>query len=407
VSTDDQRLARVALSLLVEPGSRMMGALVDRAGPGEVLAALVDGHAPAALAAQCAPRMRTDPLARAADALQLGARMGARVLVPGDEEWPAGLDDLRRISRADGERVERDTWPPLCLWVRGPLGLAAACERAVAVVGARAATPYGGHVATEFGHRLADRGWTVVSGAAYGVDAAAHRGALAAPGATVAVLACGVDRAYPAGNAALLERIAEEGLLVSEWPPGSEPHRHRFLIRNRVIAALAAGTVMVEAAARSGARQTLGQAMRLGRAGMVVPGPVTSAMSVGCHVAARQWDARLVCSPEEVLEEVGRIGEDLAAVPQAQPTRLDRLDATSRQVLDAISARTPRPVEEVAAVAGVALRPALAALGVLEEAGLVVRRPGGYQLGPRPRRDRAPARAALPRGDARPPGAVT
>src|SRR5690606_18911286 len=145
---------------------------------------------------------------------------------------PARLADLARISRGR-ERHQRDTYPPLCLWLRGPWPLAEALDRSIAVVGARAATGYGEHVAAELAYGVADRGWTVVSGGAYGIDSAAHRGTLSAGGVTVAVLACGVDRAYPASNASLFERIAETGLLISEWPPGAEPHRHRFLIRNR------------------------------------------------------------------------------------------------------------------------------------------------------------------------------
>lgn len=399
---DAERFARLTLSLLVEPGNRLVGALVDERGATAALDALQAGDVPAPLREMCEPRMRSDPARKAAEILARTGRVGARVIVPGDEDWPVCLDDLRRISRADGGRVERDTYPPLCLWVRGPLPLARACERAVAIVGARAATSYGTHVATEFAYRLAVAGWAVVSGGAYGIDAAAHRGTLTGHGATVAVLACGVDRAYPAGNTALFERVAEEGLLVSEWPPGSEPHRHHFLIRNRVISALTRGTVVVEAAARSGARQTLGQAMRLGRAGMVVPGPVTSAMSVGCHAAIRQWGARLVGTPEEVLEEVGRIGEDLAPLPHATPVPRDAVDATSQQVLDAVPARHPRGVEDVAASAGVSLRQALASLSLLEEAGLVRRGDRGWTLAPRapvPARRRAePAAGLAPTG---------
>src|SRR5205823_12763981 len=134
-------------------------------------------------------------------------------------------------------------------------------------------------------------------------------------GTTVAVLACGIDRPYPAAHTSLFERIADEGLLLSEWPPGAAPHRQRFLIRNRVIAAATRGTVVVEAAIRSGARQTLGRARLLGRAAMAVPGPVTSALSAGCHEELRRLDTRLVTSVAEVLEEVGRIGDDLAPPP--------------------------------------------------------------------------------------------
>src|SRR5256714_1313699 len=139
------------------------------------------------------------------------------------------------------------------------------------------------------------RGESVFSGAAYGIDGAAHRGALAASGVTVAVLGCAVDAGYPAGHAALLKRIAGSGgAVVSEYPPGTPPARHRFLVRNRLIAALAAGTVVVEAGRRSGSRNTAATTSALGRPLMAVPGPVTSAMSVGCHDLLRTAGATAV-----------------------------------------------------------------------------------------------------------------
>jgi DNA processing protein len=217
-----------------------------------------------------------------------------------------------------------------------------------------------------------------VSGGAYGIDAAAHRGALAAGGLTAAVLACGVDRAYPAAHANLFERIVEEGLLVSEWPPGAAPHRHRFLIRNRVIAALGRGTVVVEASARSGARHTLGRAALLGRAVMAVPGPVTSAMSVGCHQVLRYCGVRPVASYAEVLEEVGRIGDDLAPVPRGPEDQLDRIGPELSRILDGVPLRGAADAGQIAAAAGVPLRDVLRALPALESAGHVVARDGGY-----------------------------
>lgn len=260
-----------------------------------------------------------------------------------------------------------------------------ALARSVAVVGARAATGYGVHVATELGYGLADREWTVVSGGAYGIDAAAHRGALNAGGATVAVLACGVDRPYPMGNSALFDRIAETGLLVSEWMPGAEPLRPRFLIRNRVIAAGTRGSVLVEAAARSGATQTLRRALALGRSGMVVPGPVTSAMSVGAHELLRESpQARLVTGVPHVLEEVGRIGDDLAPLARGTERPTDQLDDEAASLLESLPRRGVLGPDSLAARAGVPVRTALRKLALLEELRLVVRRDGGYALAPRP-----------------------
>jgi DNA processing protein len=293
--------------------------------------------------------------------------------------------DLAKISRDVNYRIDRDTYPPLCLWLRGAWPLADAFASSVAIVGSRAATSYGDYVATELAYGVADRGWTVVSGGAYGIDASAHRGALTAGGLTVAVLACGIDRPYPVSNTSLFERIAEEGLLISEWPPGAEPHRHRFLIRNRVIAAATRGTVVVEAAARSGATQTLKRASELGRSAMAVPGPVTSPMSVGSHEALRMEGMRLVTGWPHVLEEVGRIGADLAPLPRGPEQPRDRLDLTSAQVLEAIPRRRAAGPEEIAAVAGLPLREVLSSLSVLTAGEFVVARDGGYRLPPPPK----------------------
>jgi DNA processing protein len=388
VDTDTDRLARIALACLVEPGNRELGTLVRRIGASEALARVRDGGVSARLRDAALLRLsrdggRVEPRRLAEDALARAARLGARIVTPADGEWPVQLDDLVRVSRngANGA-LDADTDPPLCLWVRGAPPLDEAFARAVAVVGARASTSYGNHVATELGYGLADRGWTVVSGGAFGIDAAAHRAAMAAGGLTVAVLACGVDRPYPVGHSSLFERIVEEGLLLSEWPPGAAPHRHRFLIRNRVIAAATRGTVVVEAAARSGARQTLGRARRLGRATMAVPGPVTSALSVGCHEELRRLGTRLVTTVAEILEEVGRIGDDLAPRPLATQRPHDRLDPLARQILDAVLPSRPRTAEQVAAAAGVTAQEARRTLPLLVSAGFV--RPGddGYRLVP-------------------------
>jgi DNA processing protein len=230
---------------------------------------------------------------------------------------------------------------------------------------------------------LAEREWTVVSGGAFGIDAAAHRAALAAGGLTIAVLACGVDRPYPAGNAALFEQIAESGLLISEWPPGADPLRHRFLIRNRVIAAATRGCVVVEAAARSGAAQTMNRVLSLNRVAMVVPGPVTSAMSVGCHEILRtNPQARLVTGLPHVLDEVGRIGEYLIESPRGREHRRDTLDEDSALVLEAVPLRGTTTPDELAAKAGLAVRTVLRKLSLLELAGLIVRRDDGIALAP-------------------------
>ncbi|MFJ8577549.1 DNA-processing protein DprA [Micromonospora sp. NPDC093277] len=390
----ERRLARVALTWLTEPGTRSVHRLVDQLGPIATLDLLLDGGAPdrALRSLVVARSAGGDARAVAEHALARTERLGARVVTPEDDEWPIRVEHLRQLVLPGAERrVDLETAPPLCFWVRGAWPLGEAFDRSVAVVGARAATSYGTHVATELGYGLADRGWTVVSGGAFGIDSAAHRGALTADGITIAVLACGVDRPYPSGNAALFDRIAETGLLVSEWLPGADPLRPRFLIRNRVIAAGTLGTVLVEAAARSGATQTLNRAIGVSRPGMVVPGPVTSAMSVGAHELLReQPKARLVTGVAHVLEEVGRIGDDLAP-PIRAPERLrDRLDDEAVQVLEALPRRKTLALESVAARAGVDLRTAMRKLSMLEELAMVVRRDDGYALAPPPEKGGPP-----------------
>ncbi|MGC4814252.1 DNA-processing protein DprA [Micromonospora sp. DT228] len=390
-------MARVALTWLAEPGTRVVHQLVERLGPAATLDLLLDGGSPdsrlqTAVAARSAAG---DARAVAAEALERADRLGARLVTPDDEEWPARVAGLSALRLPDvARRVDGETAPPLCFWVRGAWPLGEALDRSVAVVGARAATGYGQHVATELGYRLAERDWTVVSGGAFGIDAAAHRGALTADGLTVAVLACGLDRPYPMGNAALFDRIADTGLLVSEWPPGAEPLRPRFLIRNRVIAAGTLGTVVVEASARSGATQTARRAIHTGRVAMVVPGPVTSAMSVGAHELLREYPdkARLVTGVAHVLEEVGRIGADLAPLARGPQRATDALDDDTRSLLEALPRRGAMGVDRLAARAGVDVRTALRKLSLLEELSMVVRRDDGYALAPRPSVKRREAR---------------
>ncbi|MFG1883208.1 DNA-processing protein DprA [Micromonospora sp. NPDC049102] len=383
---EESRLARVALTWLAEPGTRTVYRLVERLGPVATLDLLLDGGSPdRRLSAAVAARMSAgDARAVAAEALDRTDRLGARLVTPDDDEWPARVADLTSLRLPDlSRRVDAETAPPLCFWVRGAWPLGEALDRSVAVVGARAATGYGQHVATDLGYGLAERDWTVVSGGAFGIDAAAHRGALNADGLTVAVLACGVDRPYPMGNTALFDRIADTGLLVSEWPPGAEPLRPRFLIRNRVIAGGTLGTVLVEASARSGATQTARRAIFTGRVAMVVPGPVTSAMSVGAHELLRENPrARLVTGVAHVLEEVGRIGADLAPLARGPQRPTDALDDDARSVLEALPRRGARGVDALAARAGLDVRTALRKLSLLEALSMVVRRDDGYALAP-------------------------
>lgn len=380
------RALSVGLSAIVEPGNRELGQIVRRVGPvaaADVLcAAGVSEQLVGAATVRLGRPPRVSEIAALGDRLLADAdRLGVRIVLPDDEEWPVRVADLVRISRGyTGMVADRDTDPPLALWVRGSHRLDHALERSVAIVGARAATEYGMYVAGDLAHGLAESGWTVVSGGALGIDGAAHRAALAAGGVTVAVLACGIDRPYPLSHTALFERIGEEGLVISEWPPDAPPFKLRFLIRNRLIAAGSAGTVLVEAGHRSGARQTLGRARMLGRPVLVVPGPVTSAMSVGCHEELRLEGSRAVASVAHVVEEVGRIGVDLAPRPETPERPHDRLDPLAQQVLDGVPLRRARTAEEIAASAGVSGRDARRSLPVLVALGHVEVISDGYRL---------------------------
>jgi DNA processing protein len=387
---DEDRAARVALTWLAEPGHRTVWAMVQKAGAPATLERLLRGdHPDAELRAAVIARTAVGDARRLAEAALLRAdRLGARIVVPADPEWPTTVDRLAALHLDEGGRINENVRPPLCLWTRGPWPLNEALDRSVAVVGARAATSYGIHVTTDIAYGLAERDWTVVSGGAFGIDAAAHRAALTANGRTVAVLACGVDRPYPVGNSALFECIAETGLLISEWPPGSEPLRHRFLIRNRVIAAATAGTVVVEAAVRSGAGQTMSRVVALNRPAMVVPGPVTSAMSAGCHEMLRKFpSARLVTGLAHVLEDVGRIGEYLPEPARGPAHPRDDLDEESALVLEAVPRRGTAGPEQLAAKAGLSLRTVLRRLSLLETTGLVIRRDGEFALAPAPKKE--------------------
>ncbi|MGI9063062.1 MAG: DNA-processing protein DprA [Pseudonocardiaceae bacterium] len=374
------RLARVWLNRVAEPPAPALAALVESEGPVAAARAVAAGEVPSAVTAETAARRGED---RAEADLAAAEALGGRFVVPEDQEWPAWAFAAYRTppAWADDRLCE-----PLGLWVRGTMPVDEVADAAVAVVGARAATGYGEHVAADFGLGLAERGLAVVSGAAFGIDGAAHRGALAGDGVTAAVLACGLDHCYPAGHAGLLDRIASQGAVVTEYPPGVRPARHRFLVRNGIIAALSGGTVVVEAGARSGARRTAGLAAVLGRVVMAVPGPVTSVMSVGCHELLRDEHAVLVTRVEEIAEAVGRIGADLAT-PRPSPTRpTDGLSAEQAAVYEALPARAGRYEGRLARDSGVPVDRVRAVLPLLELQGLVRAGTQGWRRTPPPGR---------------------
>jgi DNA processing protein len=368
------RRARVWLSRAVEPGSGAVYRYVADLGPIEAVRRIRAGTAPPDVDRAVAGRREID---QAETDLATAERHGIRVLIPEDDDWPSYV--LLRMEAATA-RDAADLAPPLMLWVRGDARLDKLVERAVAIVGTRAPSGYGEQVARTLAYQLAIRDWTVVSGGALGIDTIVHRTAVHAGAPTVAVIAGGVDSPYPDRNHRLFEEVTRSGLLVSEWPPGTVPQRHRFLIRNRLIAGLVAGTVVVEAGARSGTSNTARRTRELGGSVMAIPGPITSGMSVGCHQLVRSGDARLVTSVEEVLEEIGRLGEDLAQPPRAQATLVDRLDPLCRRVLDGLPARSSVRAEEIASAAGVEVLVVLRCLPALEVLGLVRHDRGSWAL---------------------------
>jgi DNA processing protein len=367
----DDRLARLALSQLGEPGDLRIAGLVAELGAVKLYEALLADRDPRGVRTDVATRLECVNPERDLDR---AGRRGIRWIVPGDPEWPPALDDL-----AEGEPLQEMGGVPLGLWVRGPLRLDELVDP-VAIVGCRSATTYGTDQAAELAAGLARAGSAVVSGAAFGIDQAAHRGALAGDGPTVAVLACGVDRAYPAAHQDLLDHLADHGAIVSELAPGCAPMRTRFLARNRVIAALGRGTVVVEAARRSGSLNTASWASRIHRPVMGVPGPVTSATSEGVHSLIRSGAATLVTRPADVLELVGAMGSHLTDEPSGPARRRDRLTRGQRQVLDAVPVASPAPTESIARTAGLGLVEVRAALGSLLRRELVLHGPRGWRL---------------------------
>ena len=443
----ETRFAWAAISTLIEPGDTDARLLADTLGPREALRSIVVGD-PAdtvlgrlrevdELAADTLSRRLTAALERwkprialatAARALTSAAHLHATLLTPADDHWPSALDALGHGA-------------PLTLWVRGDLARLRQLARSIALVGARASTGYGEHVAMESAAALSDKGFAIVSGGAYGIDGAAHRATLASNQTTVAFLAGGVDRLYPAGNTRLLQRIAQRGVLIGELPCGSPPTRWRFLQRNRLIAAVATATVVIEAGSRSGSLNTAGHAAMMGRPLGAVPGPITSPASSGCHRLIREYDAVCVTTPDEMAELAGDpfppdpagagvpmgcnrpmthdrapsneregptielLGPDPQPDPQPDPhpsphpqpdphpsphpdvaadqppafAESPQVDGHDVRLRDALSPRTPRSIPDIAARAGLSPSEVMATLGRLELAGQVTEDEGGWR----------------------------
>ncbi|MHC5795593.1 DNA-processing protein DprA [Lacisediminihabitans sp. FW035] len=376
--TVPELFARASWTGIAEPGDRAAGELVAALGAEGALAALVEGWSVAriadaasaagsdlaapeieAAAARWSPRLKSGV---ALVALRQAVRFAVQLLVPGDPSWPTGVDDLGAHA-------------PIALWLRGNGTALAAADHSIALVGARAATGYGEHVTMEASAGLVDRGFAIISGAAYGIDGMAHRAALASSGQTVAILAGGVDRFYPSGHDALLARIVEAGAVISELPCGSPPTKWRFLQRNRLIAAASQATIVLEAGWRSGSLNTAGHAASLGRPIGAVPGPVTSAASAGCHRLIREYLATLVTSAAEMAELVP--GAQVPAVPVAAENPPSASSARVR-LTDALSLRAPRSVDDLAARSGLSVAEVQAELGSLQIDGGAAERERGW-----------------------------
>lgn len=368
---DDERLARLAWSRLADPGDQIAGTLRDEMGVVGSLAVVLGLQRVSREVMESSPfggrvllnsleqwRVRLpvcDPT-RDQDTILLA---GGAVLVPGDEGWPPRVAEL-------------GAGQPPCLWVRGAGSLLSLTLESAAVVGSRACSRYGEMVTAELVEGLSEASVTVVSGAAFGIDAAAHRAAIMSRVPTVAVLACGADRVYPSSHGPLLARIAEDGVIVSECPPGAVPSRWRFLERNRLIAALTRGTVVVEAAWRSGALSTARHACELGRPLGAVPGPVTSAASAGCHRLLRDDGATVITNTAELLELIRPVGTVFPATDRGHTRVQDGMDQHQQKVWEALPVTGWRTEPQLSVASGLPQKPLRAVLRSLIDQGRVV-----------------------------------
>jgi len=369
---EERQLAWTFLSRVGQGPCAPLSALIDSVGVLEAARAVRECELPDAL--RTITEQRSDPDLAARDLERMNA-LGGRIITPDDPEWPAWR--LLGLGRLDAG-VDRDAAVPLVLWVRGSRSLVESSEQALAVVGARCSSGYGEQVTADMAADLAVRGWTIVSGAAFGIDAVAHRAALSAGACTIAVLACGVDRPYPAQHHRLLAQIAESGLVVSEYPPGFAARKHHFLARNRLIAALGRAVLVVEAGARSGARNTVKWSRRLGCPALAVPGSVESASSVGCHLMIRAGEAVLVTTTDQVVAEAGPLTG--ASTTKAQ-TSIPVMSGDEALLFEVLSETASQQPYELAEQCGLALGAVRSVLPALELAGLAgVDGSGWYRL---------------------------
>ncbi|MDR0489029.1 MAG: DNA-processing protein DprA [Propionibacteriaceae bacterium] len=352
----DERTARMGLAACQDGGDPALMKLIEEQGAVEVWEHLRSGRRRTAMA-QRAAEVKPEEISRHTIAI------GARFVIPGDEEWPVGLTDLSWSEPVGGRGGQ-----PLGLWVKGPARISE-LSRGISIVGSRASTAYGDHVTADLASGVAESGFPVVSGGAYGIDSAAHRGALAAHGLTVAVMASGLANYYPSGNSGLITGVAEKGAVVSEYPPSCHPSKSRFLVRNRLIAALPRATVIVEGAVRSGAQNTVSWALSLGRQVLAVPGPVTSAMSVTPHRLIRRGEAILVSTAEEILSVLNPVDTTIPEYHRAQDTLFDNLAEDKKRIHEALPMNRSVSVDELAILTGESVISLLVSLAQLKQLG--------------------------------------
>ena len=379
-----EAFARAAWSGIAEPGDRVAGKLRSGLGAQVALECVTNGDEATRIAARLTSESadhdellaesvgeitealeRWRPRLRSTEAtahFERAARIGICFVIPDDDTWPHSLNDLGHHQ-------------PPGLWVRGDVDRLRDSWRGISVVGARASTGYGEHVTMEMVSGLCDRGFAIISGAAYGIDGMAHRSALASEGLTVAVLAGGVDRLYPSGHESLLKRIIDSGVVVGELPCGWAPTRWRFLQRNRLIAALGQATIVIEAGWRSGSLNTAHHALELDRPLGAVPGPVTSASSAGCHRLLRETPAVCVTAADEVAQLVNPSEASSSITPESEAAAMH---PSATRVLDALSKRTPKTVDVLAAESGLSVADVRAVIGLLAVNTLVISRADGW-----------------------------
>lgn len=373
--------ARATCSLITEPGDRFAGALLASLSPEVLLDLLLDRASTAAVLSRVKevdgseellsrfsdfdssysdalqrwiPRLKlVDVIA----ALDLAEKCQAIILTPLNQRWPNQLDDLQESS-------------PHCLWVKASNPEVFDFCESLSVVGSRSATSYGEWVTSEIVADSSSRNLPIISGGAYGIDAIAHRAAIANDLMTVAFMAGGIDRLYPSGNAALFAKMLERGAVVAEQAPGASPTKWRFLQRNRLIAAMSSATIVVEAGQRSGALNTVTHALELGRPVGVVPGPITSQASAGCNRLISEGLVSSICAPSEAADlALGKAG-------WFQP-ELAGLGAYETRALDAMNSKSLAPAV-IASRAGLTSRETEIALGQLALLGFVKQTDRGW-----------------------------